>query len=105
MARTETSFVLETSHEQQSASDEARIPLHPPVQNVELTETRQYESDKEGSVFCGITLDWDYENRTVDLSMPGYVEKALVRFKHPTPRKPQHAPYPAAPIEYGKKSK
>ena len=48
MACTETSFVLETSHEQH---DEARIPLHPPVQNMELTETRQHESDNEGSVF------------------------------------------------------
>jgi len=38
--------------------------------------------DWTGSIFCGITLNWDYVNGTVDLSMPGYVEKALNRFAH-----------------------
>jgi hypothetical protein len=27
--------------------------------------------DWDGELFCGITLGWDYENKTVDLSMPG----------------------------------
>jgi hypothetical protein len=26
-----------------------------------------------GSAYCGLTLDWDYKNRTVDLSMPSTV--------------------------------
>jgi hypothetical protein len=34
-------------------------------------------SDWNGSAYCGLTLDWDYENRTVDLSMPGYIKAAL----------------------------
>jgi len=29
----------------------------------------------EGSIFCGIKLDWDYTNQTVVLSMPGYVDR------------------------------
>jgi hypothetical protein len=29
--------------------------------------------DWEGKLYCEITLDWDYANRTVNLSMPGYV--------------------------------
>jgi hypothetical protein len=33
--------------------------------------------DKTGSLYCGITLNWDYENRTLDISMTGYVEKQL----------------------------
>jgi hypothetical protein len=33
--------------------------------------------DWKGDLFCGITLDWNYDQRTVDLLMPGYVEKAL----------------------------
>jgi hypothetical protein len=28
-------------------------------------------SDWKGGAYCGLTLDWDYERRTVDLSMPG----------------------------------
>ena len=33
--------------------------------------------------------------------MPGYVEKMLVRFKHPKPKTPQHSPYKAPPKKYG----
>jgi hypothetical protein len=28
-------------------------------------------SNWKGSAYCGLTLEWDYKNRTVDLSMPG----------------------------------
>jgi hypothetical protein len=28
-------------------------------------------SDWNGTAYCGLTLDWDYKNRTVDLSIPG----------------------------------
>jgi hypothetical protein len=28
-------------------------------------------SDWKVSAYCGLTLEWDYKNRTVDLSMPG----------------------------------
>ena len=31
----------------------------------------------KGKKYIGITLDWDYEQRQVHLSMPGYIEKAL----------------------------
>ena len=43
---------------------------------VEAGEYR-YAIDWEGKQYCGLTLDWDYDNRTVTLSMPGYVERAL----------------------------
>jgi hypothetical protein len=33
--------------------------------------------------------------------MPGCVKKALSQFQHPTPQTPQHAPFPATPINYG----
>jgi len=29
--------------------------------------------DWEGKLFCGITLTWNYQQRTCDLSMPGYI--------------------------------
>lgn len=49
--------------------------------------------DWTGSKYLGLTIDWDYENRTVDISMPGYIEKALQRFQHIKPIKPQHSPH------------
>jgi hypothetical protein len=37
-------------------------------------------SNWTGSLYCGLTLDWDYTNRTVDLSMPDYIATALHNF-------------------------
>ena len=34
--------------------------------------------------------------------MPGYIEKQLSKYKHPTSNRPQHSPYPCAPKTYGK---
>jgi hypothetical protein len=59
--------------------------------------------DREGKIFCGIHLQWDYKKQTVDLSMPNYVTKALARLHHPTPNKPQHSPHPYATPVYGQK--
>jgi hypothetical protein len=50
--------------------------------------------DMDGSRCCGLFMDWDYENHEVHVSIPGYVDNALKRFKHATPDKPQHQPYP-----------
>eukprot|EP00804_Cyclotella_cryptica_P025200 CCRYP_010319-RE/>CCRYP_010319-RE protein AED:0.37 eAED:0.32 QI:0/-1/0/1/-1/0/1/0/410 len=60
-------------------------------------------TDLEGRRYIGLTLHWDYRNRLVRLSMPGYCEKAGQRFHHPKPTKPQHHPYPSAPCTYGSK--
>jgi hypothetical protein len=49
-------------------------------------------TDWAGTKYCGLTLNWDYTNCTVQLSMPGYVAKALHRFQHPTPNKPKYSP-------------
>jgi Reverse transcriptase (RNA-dependent DNA polymerase) len=38
--------------------------------------------DHTGSKYCGMTIVWDYERGTCDISMPGYVERALERFAH-----------------------
>jgi hypothetical protein len=48
--------------------------------------------------------DWDYKNQDLQVSMPGYVEKALAIFKHSLPAKPQHQPHPHQPIDYGAKT-
>ena len=56
-----------------------------------------------GDLFVGIKLEWDYKKRTLDTHVPGFVQKALHKYQHPTPKKPQHAPAKAAPIQYGAK--
>jgi Reverse transcriptase (RNA-dependent DNA polymerase) len=58
-------------------------------------------TDWAGDLFCGITLTWDYDQRTVDLSMPGYVEKALKEFQKEAPMRPEHQPYRSKEITYG----
>ena len=44
--------------------------------------------DWEGKILLGLTLNWYYTNRTMDVSMPKYIEAALHKFQHPTPLKP-----------------
>ena len=58
-----------------------------------LREHYDVTIDKEGKLYCGITLEWDYDKRTLDISMPGYVKKQLIKYNHPIPKKPQHAPH------------
>ena len=50
-----------------------------------LREHYEVTCDWEGALFVGIKLNWDYQNRSVTMSMPGYIEKALKRFQHLPP--------------------
>jgi hypothetical protein len=61
-------------------------------------------SDCNGSAYCGLTLEWDYKNRTVDLSMPGYIKAALHKYQHVAPTCPEHAPHTWNPPIYGAKT-
>jgi hypothetical protein len=61
-------------------------------------------SDWNGTAYCGLTLDWDFKNRTVDLSMPGYIKAALHKYQHPSPARPEHAPHTWNPPIYGAKT-
>ena len=65
----------------------------------------KYETttDWSGSSYCGVSLKWDYTARTVELSIPGYVQAALRRFNHTAPKRPVHSPHPFPPIKYGDK--
>ena len=47
-----------------------------------LKEFYVVEKDWEGKKYCGITMDFDYTKRQVLLSMPGYCDEGLQRFKH-----------------------
>ena len=32
--------------------------------------------DWKGVLYCGINLKWDYYKRTLDISIPGYIQKS-----------------------------
>ncbi len=67
-------------------------------QKYELTE------DWTGDLYCGIKLNWDYDARTLDILIPGYIKKDLQKYKHCMPAKPQHCPYSLVPKQYGSKA-
>jgi hypothetical protein len=56
-----------------------------------------------GGRYCGLTLDWDYDKWTCNISMPGYIARALQRFSHLPPTKPQHSPHAWQKPSYGDK--
>jgi hypothetical protein len=61
--------------------------------------------DWDAKQYCGLTtLIFDYINRTCDISIPGYIERALQRFQHPIPQRPQHAPHAWVKPHYGAKT-
>ena len=55
------------------------------------------------SLFCGLTLAWDYANHTFDVSVPVYIDKALHKFQHPHPRLQQDPPHAWTQPVYGAK--
>ena len=57
--------------------------------------------DWSGSLYCGLSLAWDYARRTVDVSMPGYIARALSTFLHTAPTRAQHLPHAWIPPSYG----
>jgi hypothetical protein len=59
--------------------------------------------DWMGGLYCGITLHWDYVDKYVDLSMPGYIKDALHKFQHPLPKRPEYAPHNWTLPAYGQR--
>jgi hypothetical protein len=57
--------------------------------------------DWDGDLYCGIKLQWNYNARTLDISMPGYVRQQLVEYKHVISSRPQHCSYSPEPKKYG----
>jgi hypothetical protein len=46
-----------------------------------------------GSLYLAMTLSWDFIRSTVDISMYGYVTKALERFQHTPAHRDKHSPH------------
>ena len=59
--------------------------------------------DRDGKNYCGLTIKWNYKQRYVDVSMPGYVASALERLQHRAPVRPQYAPHQWTQPAYGQK--
>jgi hypothetical protein len=57
--------------------------------------------DWTGNLYCGIWLDWDYKNHTVDISMPGYIKKKLQEYGHIIPNRAQMHPCSPEPKQFG----
>ena len=54
-----------------------------------LWEDCDITKDWTGEKYLGLTLKWDYVNRNVSVSMPGYVKAALLKFQREATTKPQ----------------
>ncbi len=59
--------------------------------------------DKDAAKYMKLTIEWDYENGKVHMSMPGYLAKEMIRFKHETPNKIQNSPHCRIEMQYGAK--
>ncbi len=57
--------------------------------------------DWTGNLYCGISLDWNYVNRWVDISMPGHIKKKLQEYDHAMPTRLQRCPYAPEPKQFG----
>ncbi len=62
-----------------------------------LKMTYKYTEDWTGDLYCSIALDWDYINRTVDISMPGIMKKKIQEYGHLIPNRMQKCPYSPEP--------
>jgi hypothetical protein len=69
-----------------------------PQKKYELTK------DWDGNLYCGIKLNWNYNNRDLDILMPGHIIKQLQKYNHAIPAKPQHCPNTSQPCQYHSKA-
>ena len=56
-----------------------------------IKSTYPLTEDWTGNMYCGITMEWDCENRHVDISMSGYIRKKLQEYGHIMPQNCRHA--------------
>ena len=68
------------------------------------TEFTAVSTDWDGALYCGITLEGNYNDRWLYISMPGYIKRVLQKYLHESLTKLQHSPYIIAPKKYGKEA-
>ena len=52
-------------------------------------------------MYVKINLKWDYKNRSVTLSLPGYITMVLKQFRNKQTFKQQDSPHPYTAPKYG----
>jgi hypothetical protein len=57
-----------------------------------LLRTCGLTTDWSATVYSGMTLKWDNNKHTCDISMPGYVSNVLSKFQHDSPKHLHHTP-------------
>ena len=56
-----------------------------------LSQKYDITTDWSGSLYCGLAIEWDYTNKTVNISMPHYAEQVLAQHQHPHPKRLVHS--------------
>jgi hypothetical protein len=69
-----------------------------------LLQSYELTTDWDAKVYSGMSLKWDYKNRTCNIFMPGYVSNVLSKFQHDAPKHPQHTPSRYVTPVYGAKT-
>jgi hypothetical protein len=69
-----------------------------------LLRTYELTTDWTATVHSGMTLKWDYDKRTCEISTPGHVSNVLRKFQHDAPNHPQHTPSRYVTPVYGAKT-
>lgn len=70
----------------------------------DLSEFCEMEEDWLGKLYCGITLDLNYEEGCVNTSMPNYVANQLTCYRHKAPKRLQNCPFEPEPVVYARNS-
>ncbi len=64
-----------------------------------------FTEDWSGDLYCGMQLDWDYDKRTMDTSMPGYAKKKFQEYGHVMKYRIQTCPHSPEPKKLALKHK
>ena len=67
-----------------------------------LKEFYTMEEDWKWVLYCGISLDRNYAEGYVNISMPNYVHEQLTKDNHSPPKRQHNCPYSPEPKKYGK---
>ena len=70
-----------------------------------LKQHYDIEEDWNGELYCGITLNWNCAEGYVDIAVPNYLQKQLVKYSHNAPTRPQYCPYEQVTVQYGQNYK
>ena len=68
-----------------------------------ICQIYKYTTDWEEKNYCGLALDWHYSDEYLDISMPEYLKKMLLKLHHQPQITPQYSPHVHVPINYATK--